>query len=116
MKYASILIVLVLAGCADSRTRTNEERISALEHSLDYVYEVIRPRRVSPEHCESLSDEFKTCSLRGEPLNCLCDYKQDEWDTTNKEFNAAVGAKARELLAKQAEAAAKEEQGEDDDE
>lgn len=114
----AIGVILVAAAsiagssCTDSRTRTNQERIDQLEHELAYVYEVIRPRRVSEEHCESLSGGWKTCSLRGKELQCLCDYDTDEWDKASFAFQ--VNAKAQELIeAMEAEAvkvAAEEEQ------
>lgn len=88
------------------------ERVATVEHDLAYVFEVIRPRTVSAEHCESFSGGWKTCSLRGKELQCLCDYESDDWDKASFAFQ--VNAKAQELVdAMEAEAAklAAEEEG-----
>ena len=99
---------LLLTNCDEGGSQA--VRIARLENKVAFLIELRRNRRVSAEQCDSFSDPTMSCALTAE-LSCSCAFKPDEWDIENKEFNNAVAAKARELLAEQAAAEAAETEG-----
>ena len=96
------LIALLLASCA------SDARLARVENRQDYVFEVLRGRRLSSERCESFSDETMQCRLS--PVErCQCGFAPDDQDRSNAVFEAAVVRAQKEA----AEAAKTEEAAEE---
>ena len=95
---AAIAIALMLLAntCSDKDVL---ERVVRLEKKVDYVVEVIKNRRSSPEHCDGLSGEnLLTCAL-GPNERCKCIFFSDAQDRENEIFSEAIAQIKEEIRA-----------------
>ena len=101
MRIGMLMFAATLLGGCEFQTN---ERLDVLENRVDYVYEIIRQRKVSAEHCEVYSDTQMSCSLNPKG-RCQCIFKPDAQDIENQLFDDAVAKRAAAIVAEAAEPA-----------
>ncbi len=85
--FLSATALLFSSGCADSD----------LETRVDYLYEIVRQRPLSPDKCASFTIDSMTCASDSQG-KCNCVFAPDDQD-----MEAAILKAAIELRAKQME-------------
>jgi len=100
MRYLAITVLLLATtGCYG-------ERVDNLEKKVDWVYEIVRQRRLSVDKCEDYSMEgFMDCVIAPDG-KCNCVMVPDEQDKSNTLELAAIALRASQIKAE--EEAAKE--------
>jgi hypothetical protein len=98
-----LVSVFFLTSCVSYNVRLDD-----LEKRQDYIFEVMRGRRLSEDRCVAYTNPKMSCSIN-EKGSCACVFPADDQDRENLAFQKAI-QKAKDDAAKTSKPAKKDEE------
>jgi hypothetical protein len=80
-------LALLTTGCMG--LPTHEDRIDRLENRVNFVYEIVRKRKLSAEWCANYTDDDMRCKISDFGV-CACEFRPDAMDIENAKIAAAA--------------------------